>query len=292
MKIVKDHYIYTFNSLVRPVVQVDLNEVFTVKTVDCYGGVIRTENDLRSNFPNLKTNGATGPIFINNVKKGDTIEVEILKIDLDSQGVMVTRPHGGLLGDCIKENETRILPIEEDHAILADRIKIPLNKMIGVIGIAPEKVAISTLEPGDHGGNLDTKDISEGNTLYLPIFHEGGLFALGDLHAAMGDGELNGSGIEVGGQVVLRIRKKEDLSITTPIVETHSHIMIINSAKEFNEAVRRCMLISVDFLMKKHNIKFTDAYRLLSAIGDIKVSQLVNPKITVRIALPKSLLKL
>lgn len=292
MKIVKDQFIYSFNASVKPIAQVDLNEIFAVKTVDCYGGVIKTEKDLRSDFPQLKTNGATGPIYINNIKKGDTIAIEIINIDLDPQGVMVTRPGGGILGDYIKEYETRILPIKEDYAILAEHVKIPLNKMIGVIGIAPKSGPFSCLEPGDHGGNLDTKDIREGNTLYLPIFHDGGLLALGDLHAAMGDGELNGSGIEIGGQVILRVRKKVDLKITTPIVETNTHIMIINSAKEFNVAVKECMIKAINLLMNQYDIKFSDAYRLLSAVGDLKVSQLVNPKVTVRIAIPKTTLKI
>lgn len=292
LKIVKDQYIYAFDSSAEPIEHVSLGEIFAVKTLDCYGGVFKTEQDVRSNFPDLVFNGATGPIYIDGIKKGDTLAIEIMNIDLDKQGVMITQPGGGLLGDHIEEEETRILPIHKDHALLADKVKVPLNKMIGVIGTAPEGEPIGSMSPGNHGGNLDTKEITEGNTLYLPVFHDGALLALGDLHAAMGDGELNGTGIEIGGQVVLRVTKKADLTITTPIVETDTHVMIINSAKVFNEAVRGSMLLAAGFLMEKHNIKFSDAYRLISAVSDIKVSQLVNPKVTVRVALPKEILSL
>lgn len=290
LKIIKDNYIYAFDSAHESIAHVDLNEVFMVETLDCYGGNLKTEKDLRSDFPDLQTNGSTGPIYINNVKKGDTIALDILQIDLDEQGVMVTRPNGGLLGNEITGYETKLLPIKKDHAILANKIHVPLNKMIGVIGVAPKKGSISCVEPGFHGGNLDTKDITVGNTLYLPIFHDGGLLALGDLHAAMGDGELNGSGIEIGGRVLLRVRKVNEVDTITPIVETEDRIKIIYSDQDFYTAVRECMKYVITLLMERHKISFNDAYRLLSISGDIKVSQLVNPKVTIRISLPKKVL--
>jgi len=292
LQTIKDSYIYSFDRSHEPMARVQLNEVFAVETLDCYGGTFTSESQLREDYPDLKINGATGPIFVEGVKAGDTLVVEILQIDLDDKGVMITMPGLGLLGEEITESETRILPVDDDHAVLDGRVKIPLNKMIGVMGVAPKNEPVATESPGDHGGNLDTKEITAGNKVYFPVATDGALLALGDMHAAMGDGELNGTGIEIGGTAILRVKKKENMTITTPIVETDTHTMFLNSAKDFDEAVKGSMAIAVDWLQQKHDLKYSDAYRLLTAVGDIKVSQLVNPQVTVRVAIPRSILQL
>ncbi|WP_085524505.1 acetamidase/formamidase family protein [Tuberibacillus sp. Marseille-P3662] len=290
MQTIDGSYIYEFSSANKPINSVKLNETFSIKTLDCYGGQLKSESDLRADFPNLKINPATGPIYIENIEKGDTISIDIKRIELNDQGVMATGPDTGILGDYITESQTKILPITDGCALLNNQIKIPINKMIGVIGVAPEDHAIPCSTPDIHGGNMDTKDITEGSTLHLPVFHEGGLLALGDLHAAMGDGELDGTGIEIGGEVTLQIKKNDNFKLKTPIVETDTHFMVIASAEAFNDAVRQGMLNAISLLQHKHQIAFADAYRLLSAKGDLRISQLVNPKVTVRMALPKTVL--
>jgi|SRR5690625_5025635 len=292
MQTIKGSYIYSFDRNHEPAARVQLGEVFAVKTLDCYGGVITSENQLRADFPDLKINAATGPIYVEGVKQGDTLAVEILKIDLDDQGVMITQPGSGLLGDQITESETRIIPVYDDHALLVDKVKIPLNKMIGVIGVAPASEPVSAISPGSHGGNLDTTEITEGHTVYFPVGTDGALLALGDMHAAMGDGELNGTGIEIGGTAILRITKKEKVTLTSPVVETDTHTLFLYSDENFDAAVKGAMKIAVDWLKREHELKFSDAYRLLTAVGHLKVSQLVNPKVTVRIAIPRSILQL
>ncbi|WP_391206690.1 acetamidase/formamidase family protein [Psychrobacillus sp. L4] len=284
---IQGKYIYEFSHENEPITSIKLGDTIEVETIDCYSGALKTERDLITDFPTLKANPATGPIYIENVNKGDVLEVIIKKIDLNSVGVMPTRPNRGLLGDYIQETQTRILSIDHDIVTLNQSIRFPVHKMIGVIGVAPQGEAISNTTPGEHGGNMDTKDITEGNTLYLPVFHPGGLLALGDLHASMGDGELNGSGVEVGGKVTLQINKIEGVTLNMPIVKTEDHVMIIGSATDFRDAVRKAMLEAIRLIQHKNEMEFADAYRLLSAIGDLRVSQLVNPKVTVRIVLPK-----
>ena len=71
--------------------------------------------------------------------------------------------------------------------------------MIGVIGVAPEGEPVNCGTPGSHGGNMDNTAITTGATLYFPVAVEGALFGCGDMHAAMGDGEISVSGAEVAG---------------------------------------------------------------------------------------------
>ena len=88
------------------------------------------------------------------------------------------------------------------------------------VGTAPKDEPVPTGTPESHGGNMDCKKIKEGNTLYLPVNVEGALLALGDLHAAMADGEMNGTGIEISGKVKIKVTLLKDYKFGTPMIES------------------------------------------------------------------------
>lgn len=291
MEIIKrTNYITSFSSNHKPVNWKDLEEPFIVETNDCYCGQIQTENILRSEINGTLINASTGPIYIKDTFPGDVICVEIRKIQLDPQGLMLTYPGLGPLGDLIDEQDTKIIPIIDGEAYFNKEIKLPINPMIGVIGLAPKVGDISCEAPGDHGGNLDTKDIKEGSKVYLPVFVEGGYLALGDLHATMGDGELCGMGIEIGGRVEIKVSKVRTKNIKMPIVETEKEFLIIASDLDFESASKKGIKYATRILQDNLNIEFKDAYRILSASCDLRVCQIVNPLLTIRIAIPKKLI--
>ncbi|WP_438313847.1 acetamidase/formamidase family protein [Sporosarcina sp. FA9] len=285
----KNRFVTSFSSAHEPAYTVALGETFVVETHDCYSGVFKSEEQLRTDVEVPFINPATGPIYIEGLQAGDTLRVEILDIQLDEFGVMMLYPGMGPIGELVPKMDTRIMPIAGDKVIFNENIHLPLRPMIGVMGVAPEGEAVSTVSPGDHGGNMDTKYITTGNTVYFPVFHDGGLFGLGDMHAAMGDGELNGSGVEIGGKVTLRLTKVTG-KITMPFVETMDSYMVISSGKTFEEATNRGLETVVALLQEKLSLPFNEAYRLLSATCDLQISQIVNPLMTVRVAVPKSLL--
>ncbi|MEK5392187.1 acetamidase/formamidase family protein [Margalitia sp. FSL K6-0131] len=286
----KEHYITSFSAKHQPKYFVDLGETFQVETHDCYGGAFTSESQLRTSMKMDYINPATGPIYINGVEKGDILCIEIENIELDSQGVMVLYPGMGRLGNKVEIEDTKIIPIENGTVFYNEHLQFKVRPMIGVIGVAPVDGEILSESPGDHGGNMDTKYITAGNKLYLPVFHDGALLALGDLHAAMGDGELNGSGIEIGGKVTLKVSKKENQPLALPVVETLDSYMFIASEKTVEKAAEKGMITAVEAIQAKQSLTFNDAYRLLSALCDIQISQLVNPLVTVRISVPKELL--
>lgn len=286
----KERFITSFSSKHKPNYVVQLGETFTVETHDCYGGAITSSNQLRSDVKIDYINPATGPIYINDIKKGDTLCIEIDDIQLDDHGVMVLYPGMGPLGKLVEKQDTKILQIKEEKIIFNESLNLPIKPMIGVIGTAPLEGDILCESPGNHGGNMDTKHITIGNKVYLPVFHDGALLALGDLHAAMGDGELNGSGVEVGGKVTMTVSKINE-SISMPIVETLDSFMYISSAMTFEEAANKGMEAVVRLFERKLSLPTNDAYRLLSAICDLQISQIVNPLITVRIAIPKKVIE-
>ena len=110
--------------------------------------------------------------------------------------------------------------------------------MIGVIGVAPAGDDVPCGTPGSHGGNMDTRLIGDGATIYLPVQAPGALLAVGDLHAAMGDGEIAFTGVEVAGAVTLQVSLREDMSLTDPVLENDDTVATIASAETLDEAAK------------------------------------------------------
>ncbi|MDK2856760.1 MAG: amidase [Bacillota bacterium] len=285
-----DRVIYAFSPKNEPVDWVDLNEEFWMELRDCYSGQIKTEKDLRPNIDTSIMDAATGPVGIRGVRHGDVIAVTIHEIELAPQGVMVTAPGLGPLGEFIREPNTKIIPVRQGLAYFSDQIQLPLTPMVGVLGVAPAEGEIHCVVPGKHGGNLDTKDITAGNKVYFPVFVDGANLAAGDLHACMGDGELSGTGIEIAGRIRLEVCKVPGLYLHGPVVETETAFMVLASAETFSQAAQEAISFGVELLQRSLSLDFPDAYRLLSATSDLRVSQIVNPLLTVRVAIPKKIL--
>ena len=164
--------------------------------------------------------------------------------------------------------------------------------MIGVIGVAPgeEDGEWSTGSPWSHGGNMDTRDIRADSTIYFPVRQKGALLALGDCHALMADGEICSTGLEIPACVTLEINLIKNKRVKWPLLETEDNTMIIASGDNLDDAVYAATDQAVRYI--KHGLKFSweDAYMLASLAVDIKISQLVDPKITARAAIPKHIL--
>ena len=106
----------------------------------------------------------------------------------------------------------------------------------------------------------------------------------------MGDGELSGMGLEIGGRVEIKVRKIKTKNIKMPIVETEKEFLIIASGLDFKTAKKKGMVYATQILQEHLQLEFKDAYRILSISCDLRVSQIVNPLLTVRIAIPKNLI--
>ena len=283
----KDQVVFDFSKANAPVYFVEAGETFWGETDDCYSGQIKTEKVLRPDIDISIMDCSVGPIAVNGAEPGDVLCVEVLAIQLAEQGVMVTSPGLGVLGEKIMKAHTKIIPIKNGFAEFNERIKLPLTPMIGVLGVAPVEGSVHCAVPGDHGSNMDTKLVKVGSRVYLPVFVSGANMALGDLHACMGDGELSGTGIETAGRVCLKVDVTKKQKLQRPMLETAEAVYTLASKNDINEAIKTAVNDMVEFLMLKKGLDFADAYRLLSAACDIQISQLVNETITVRVKAPK-----
>ena len=290
MKIIENEMIFAFDGTNKCVAQVEDGETLIFRTHDCFDNQL---DEAGSSIGNLNwdcINPATGPVYVKNAAAGDVLKVEILEIALGKQGVMCALPDNGVLGSLITEESVKRLKVENGKVHFNDQIVFAINPMIGVIGVAPEKGAVNCGTPGNHGGNMDNKRIAAGATLYFPVFHDGAIFSLGDVHAAMGDGEVMVSGVEIAADVKVRLSVIKGLKIETPMLENEDICGVIYSHEHIEKAVFHAVRIMNEIVQKKLGLSFNDAGMLLSAVGDLKFCQVVDPKRTVMMCIPKSIL--
>lgn len=289
MKIISnDKVIYKFQHEMEHVDTILPGEIVKFETNDCWFQQITSEDQVVKEINYEILNPATGPIYIEGAEPGDLLQVKVLCIDVEDKGSSVTVPNEGVLGDQVKNPTVKIIKVESDYAIFND-LKLPIEPMIGVIGVAPAKEdgEWPTQTPWKHGGNMDTTDIKVGSTLYFPIKQKGALLALGDCHAIMGDGEICFTGLEIPAVVTLEVNLIKNKTIKWPLVETKGHTMIIASGDNLEEAIYEATNEAVEYIKNSLNIKWEEAYILGSLSIDLKISQVVDPKATVRAAIPK-----
>jgi amidase len=235
-------------------------------------------------------NPATGPVYVADAEPGDVLAVAVLELEISGPGVMAVSDGFGVLRERISGTSFCTVPIVDGEAHLPGGARVPLRPMIGVIGVAPAGEPVPCGSPGPHGGNMDTRLIGRGATVYLPVAATGALLACGDLHAAMGDGEVCGTGVEVAGRVTLRLDVRRDLKLVNPAVETAEVVATIASAVTLDEAADLATRDMADLLMDRAGLSVGDATMLMSVAGELQVSQVVDPLKTARFALPKSVL--
>lgn len=279
-----DCAITTFDTATPGVDEVELGEYFEVETRDCYDGQITGPEVLRPMIDMARFNRATGPIDIVGIRAGDWVRVVIKDITVGETGVMVLRPGIGILGADIEETSSLIVKITDGTTATIAGVQVPIRPMIGVIGVAADD-PISSSTPGRHGGNMDTRIITAGREVLLRAQRDGAGLALGDLHAAQGDGELGGTGIEIAGTVRVRVERAEH-SGTWPAVIDEGRLWVVASADTLEEATGAAFADVVGLVQATHDIPWGDAYRLASIVSTTHISQVVNPTVTVRIGIP------
>ncbi len=290
-KIKSEKHFFSFSAQNRPVLKVVSGTVLEMETMDCFSNQIQNSSDTVETLDWSKINPATGPIFIEGAEEGDALKVEILDISVAKKGIMVAGKGEGTLGHLLEGIHTKIIPIEGKMAMFDSKLSIPLNKMIGVIGVAPKEGEISCGTPGSHGGNMDNLMVTTGATLYLPVFVKGALFGLGDLHAAMGDGEIGVSGIEVAGSVKLRLEVVKNLKISDPILSNVDYFTTIASGKTIDDAIARATENMAFILKDRMPLNLHEIIMLMSATGQAQICQIVDPLKTARFAMPTWILE-
>ena len=282
----RDQVIYTMSREHRPVLTVKSGETVTVHTYDCFKDRLVPEG---SSFDSLlfdELNPATGPIFVEDAKPGDTLRADILDISLVPLGVTEIDPEFGCLAKLVKKPVVKRLPVENKKIIFSPRLSLDLKPMIGVIGVAPADRDIPTDTPDSHGGNMDCTQIKTGSSVYFPVSAKGALLSLGDLHACMGDGEIGGCGVEIAGEVTLKLTVIPAYQKPYPVVVTDTEVMAVASCKTVDEAWQKAVEYLHDYMVSETELTSDEAVMLQSIAADLSICQTVNPNKTVRMSIP------
>lgn len=242
----------------------------------------------------------TGPVFVEDAEPGDALRVELLEVQAAGWGWTGCRPNGiGLLDAALAEEGlqpyTHLWDLRErTHTDFRPGIRLPLAPFPGVMGVAPAAPGPHpTAPPRQVGGNMDIRQLVAGSTLFLPVEVPGALFSIGDLHAAQGDGELSGTGIECAGRVTLRFGLERGAGLTTPefVTPTHGGTSTRWHATTGHHpdlmTAARIALRALLHRLQARRLTLEEAYVLASACVDLKISQIVDaPNYTVSAFLP------
>ena len=272
MQIIKD-YVFSFSKNNRPVAKVKDGEVLLFKTEDCFGNQIQKEGDLVTEIDFTHTNPATGPVYVEGAEPGDTLAVDILKIDVADKGIISTlEGYGALWNSC--ELRTKIVDVKDGY-IQFNEVKVPCNPMIGVIGTAPDGEDVPSGYSFNGGGNMDSRIITAGTTVYFPVRVEGALLSMGDVHAAMGDGEVCETGVEIVADITVRVRIIKNFKLNWPVTETTECWFVNTNGKNCDIAIQRGYEELQRLIMDAYGWDATDACMYISIAGRLESNQSV-----------------
>ena len=292
----------------EPVAHLKPGGVLEANSLDCFGNALQKPGDP---FSNIKIdNPLTGPFFIDGAEPGDTLVIHILDLQVDGkQGVGTFGPGFGAANSThyTPMLEKRPLPerawyypIDAEKKLITFqaidsnfKTQFPLRPFLGCIGVAPANgEARSSIVPAEFGGNMDAPEVSPGNTLYLPVNVRGALFYFGDGHAAMGDGEVAGSAVEVPMKARFQFDLVKGKSTGWPRLENDRELMAAGIYRPVDDAVRIAVTELVHWIHRDYALSELDAYELFSKVGKLHLTEMVDPNYVVIASIEKRYLPL
>jgi acetamidase/formamidase len=257
----------------------------------------------------------TGPVYVEGAEPGDMLEIQILSLETRVPwGINNTSATGGVFSPSYPgaRDGDPLLEIPEgtrhvirtgvvdgrEVAFFDENIQVPLAPFMGILAVAPDPVVgepgvslpgvQASRPPGAFGGNLDVKDLGVGATVYLPVFHPGARFYVGD-HGAQGDGEVSGTAIEQSLTGVFRFVLHKDAAPSGPRAETATHYLLMGIDLDLDRAIRNATWEVVSFLVNEKSLTPATALSLASIAVDFRVSEVVDLTQVVTGYVPKSI---
>jgi len=296
-----------FSADAKPVLTVKSGENVTIDTIcgipemlEQLGAVTDDPiREMKEMYSKVKDRGPgphflTGPVAIEGAMPGDVLEVEILDIRLRSPyGWMMIQPELGALPEEFPYQRKKLVPLDAEKKVaeFAPGIHIPIRPFFGNLGVAPPMGRLNSAPPSYNAGNLDNKWLVAGAKVYIPVQAPGALFAVGDGHAAEGDGEVCLTAIETNLTGVFRFTVRKDMKLRWPRAETPTHFVTMGLHESLDEAARRATREMIDYLVTARGLSRDDAYMLTSAAVDLHITQVVDGVKGVHAMLPKSIFR-
>lgn len=303
----REQYVYTFGG-VAPVMRIRPGTAMRVWSDDAFGGLLRSVDDRSGEKVDMRyVNPQTGPFYVEGAEPGDTLALHFVSmVPAREWGASAAIPFfGGMtstdrvvtLQDPLPDT-TWIYELDRDantvvfSARFSDTtVALPVNTMLGTVGVAPEAGEVRTsLVPDRFGGNMDCPDITAGATVYLGVKVKGALFSVGDGHYRQGEGEACGTAVEGAMTTTFIVELIKGGAPGWPRVEDDHHWMVIGSSRPLEDSWRIANSELIQWMGKLHGLHPLDAYQLLSQVTEAPIANVVDANYSVGVKAPKALL--
>ena len=292
-----------FGAHLEPKLRVEPGERFLVETQDAFFGQIKTEEDLPTSKrlpPGHRfVNPVAGPIYVEELKAGDLLVLEIEDIIPSERG---WTGFGTTLSNLAKN--TDFPELQRSYSRITHHqpgpsgttsdgtgtfsvnreVSYPLRPFLGTIVTAPERGVENTLvTQGPWGGNIDCHDVRRGNKIMLNTYHDGGLLFFGDAHAAQADSEYTAIADETAADVLARCQIVEQKRIPGVLrIETPKSLIQVDSARNagsMERALNRAFIGMMRWVTEEHGMDTKEAYLHFSVNPDVRINtyQFIGP---------------
>jgi acetamidase/formamidase len=255
-------------------------------------------------------NPLTGPFWIQGALPGDVIAVHLLRVRTNR----TTASSGSELSwnavepDYITDYKEAadtgsswtidaaagVARLTSRNGALRD-YTIPLKPMLGCIGVAPPSFnrpeTRSSGFPGYWGGNMDYNRVAEGATIYLQVSQPGAFLFIGDGHAAQGDAELTGSGLETSMNVQFSVELLRSKQIGFPKLEDASDLMSVGIGGSIDRAFQTATTGLARWLEMEYKLTRSDAAIVMGTAARYDIGEVVDGDFNVVARLPKAALR-
>jgi acetamidase/formamidase len=285
---------YAFDWRDEPLLRVRPGESFEIETWDASTGYFKTPADkaIPARRPGFDRNPPLanpigGPVYLEGAQRGDTLVVAIEDIVVGDYSWIAIGPRRGPLGESTRwpelsgEYTTKILrhtpgpsgTLRDGTLHFSDRLSWPITPFIGTLGVAPDREVTTSLDgQGEWGGNLDIRDVRPGHRILLPIFHDGALFSLGDVHASQGDTEFTSTAAETNATVRVSLDLLKGRRVPWMRIDKPESIVSVHACRPLEVAVETATINLIDWLIGDFGFSPTDAYCLVSTCPDFRIN--------------------
>ena len=265
----------------------------------------------------------TGPIYVEDAKPGDMLEVRYLQMSPRfNYGSNLAANWGHLYQEFGEKERVTIYKIDRnsnqaeahyaydfpgkyltpgkitncpecDRHKALNGVRVPVRPHLGTAGVAPDvKGRVSTIPPGAHGGNIDNWRIGAGSVMFYPVAVDGGLFSIGDPHVSQGDGEISGTAIEASLNCLFQIVLRKDFTFPSPLLETPKYWIVHGFDEDLDVAMKNASLDMIKLLGDVRGLSPDDAYSLMSVAADFTVTQVVDGRQGIHVRVPRDIFPL
>jgi acetamidase/formamidase len=290
LRVSRDQFHLAWDPAIDPIASVGSGDVVEFDCLDASGGQFTAASTTESlaDLDFSKVDQVNGPVAVEGSEPGDTLQIDLLELEPADWGWSASIPGFGLLADEFPDGFLKITRYDPagDRAEFWPGIHVPLAPFCGELGVAPQTGPLSTIPPDLHGGNMDTRHLVAGSTLFLPVFHAGGRFSIGDGHATQGDGEVTGTAIETPMRALVRLTVRKDLHLSGPefVAAPDPHAALRNGPRyatdgigpDLMTAARDATRRMIEWLGREHGLDPMQAYLLCSVVADLRISEIVD----------------